>query len=1082
MAGTGLAAAEPVVGYMLDVSRNKVPTMPTMRRIVDIVSGLGYDQLQLYFEHAFAYKGHEAVWRDVTPFTPDEIRELDAYCAAHGMELVPNQNSFGHLECWFEHHEYRPLAELPEGGVKIPWGGRTHEPRALCATSQASFDFLDGLYRQLLPCFKSRYLNVGCDEVMDICDPVGRSAAEIRSKGEPRVYLEYLKKLHDLVSRHGHVMMYWADGVINRDAKFLAEVPKDAIAMEWAYEYINNIDAGLRRLAAAGIPFYVCPGSSNWLSLSGRYENMKSNVTACVNLGRKHGAKGYLMTDWGDGGHCRPWITALPALIQMKERTAGRDPSDSDVAAQIDAITGARCGEALIRYQKLDLLSGIPWRYNYSETYNMLSDGEDYFRPAALTDENLKALFAEWRAAKATLDLARAPDWVRDGFALLDLMYEALELRWQGRHLDVAGKVPRYRELWLKYNRPGGLEKSIAKNFGRGTGRGFETPQLPERYADGPREALSEWRLGTADAEAVRRNVRSGPDTPRARWRDAGALELPVSFRSDSAGALSWTVACDEILSCEALEFDFCCEETNVVSNVELAAVSGDKVLRTWPLVPKAEDKWCRMRVSCSGIGRIGGVRLSCSRGSGGGTALGLANLVRVLPAAGSSSRRYEATWESLDRRPVPQWWRDAKFGIFVHWGPYSVPAFAPTGAESVYDCYSEWYHGRLIKTNKHFVAHHRRHYGSAPYGNFAAQFKAENFKAEEWAHLFKAAGARYAVLTSKHHDGYALWPSPESPYYNSAVVGPGRDIAGEFTSAMKNAGLRSGFYFSLLEYANPLYPGNFLNRPDVRPMSMEEWSRRVNLPQMKELVENYKADIVWVDGEWDHSDKEELSEEFLAWLYNESSMRDSVVVNDRWGRDCRGRHGGHYTTEYAMDGGDTSGLSDVHPWEECRGIGRSFGYNRFETEADYMSREKCIETLVAVVAGGGNLLLNVGPTADGRIPTIMQDRLLAMGRWLEVNGEAIYGSSRWPGAGKSSASKRVYFTQKGGKVYVIVFGAGEKSVLVPGIRNARRVALLGTNRKVGWKAAEGGLSVEIPQFAIGEAPCEHAMVFVVEP
>ena len=297
----------------------------------------------------------------------------------------------------------------------------------------------------------------------------------------------------------------------------------------------------------------------------------------------------------------------------------------------------------------------------------------------------------------------------------------------------------------------------------------------------------------------------------------------------------------------------------------------------------------------------------------------------------------------------------------------------------------------------------------------------------------------------------------------------------------MKNAGLRCGFYFSLLEYANPLYPGNFLERPDVRPLSMEEWSRRVNMPQMKELVENYKADIIWTDGEWDHSDKEACSEEFLAWLYNESSMRDSVVVNDRWGRGCRGRHGGHYTTEYALDGGDTSGFSDVHPWEECRGIGRSFGYNRFEDEADYMSREQCIETLAAVVAGGGNLLLNVGPTADGRIPPIMQDRLLAMGRWLAVNGEAIYGSARWPGADRSAMSRRIYFTQKGGKVYMMVFGAREKAVSVPGIRSARRVALLGTNREIGWKVAEGGLSVEMPRFAIGEMPCEHALVFSIE-
>ena len=142
----------PAVGYMLDVSRNKVPTMPTMRRIVDIISRMGYNQLQLYFEHAFAYKGYETAWQGVSPFTPAEVRELDGYCRDRGIELVPNQNSFGHLENWFEHMEYRHLAELPEGGVRIAWGGRTHEPRALCPTSPKTFAFLDDLYSQLLPC------------------------------------------------------------------------------------------------------------------------------------------------------------------------------------------------------------------------------------------------------------------------------------------------------------------------------------------------------------------------------------------------------------------------------------------------------------------------------------------------------------------------------------------------------------------------------------------------------------------------------------------------------------------------------------------------------------------------------------------------------------------------------------------------------------------------------------------------------------------------------------------------------------------------------------------------------------------
>lgn len=427
--------------------------------------------------------------------------------------------------------------------------------------------------------------------------------------------------------------------------------------------------------------------------------------------------------------------------------------------------------------------------------------------------------------------------------------------------------------------------------------------------------------------------------------------------------------------------------------------------------------------------------------------------LTSLVLAVFTAKAVYEPSWDSLDARPVPRWWREAKFGIFVHWGPYSVPAYAPTGSESVYDGYAEWYQGRLLKGYEKFLAYHKAHYGAAPYGNLAARFTAENFDPAAWAELFKKAGAKYVVLTSKHHDGYALWPSPESAYYNSTVLGSGRDLAGEFTAAMKAAGLRSGFYYSLLEYANPLYPASFVKRPDVTPLTMREWARRINLPQMKELAENYKADIIWTDGEWDFSDKDQLAEEFLAWLYNESSVKDDVVVNDRWGSGAvRGHHGGHYTTEYAFDGGDQTGLSDIHPWEECRGIGHSFGYNRFETVSDYMSREKCLETLVQIVSAGGNLLLNVGPTADGRIPAIMEDRLLAIGRWLAVNGEAIYATTRATKAAPPAKGSRLYLTQKGDDLYVIIFGGTGEPRVIAGVKGAiETVSLVGSSAPVAF-------------------------------
>ena len=289
--------------------------------------------------------------------------------------------------------------------------------------------------------------------------------------------------------------------------------------------------------------------------------------------------------------------------------------------------------------------------------------------------------------------------------------------------------------------------------------------------------------------------------------------------------------------------------------------------------------------------------------------------LVFAAAAAACASMafaEYEAKWESLDSRPVPQWWQDAKFGIFIHWGPYAVPAFGNITKDGkfAWDCYAEWYQGFMLKGKKPYLEHHEKFYHNAPYGNFAAQFKAEHFDPAEWARLFKQAGAKYVVLTSKHHDGYALWPSPESPYYNAVAMGSGRDLAGEFCKAMREAGLKRGFYFSMLEYANPLYPGIRDGQPSPTALTPEEWNRRVNLPQLKELAENYEADIIWPDGEWDYPSDRHCSKEYLAWLFNESKVKDTVVVNDRWGKECRGHHGGHYTTEYVLEGGDASGDS----------------------------------------------------------------------------------------------------------------------------------------------------------------------------
>lgn len=443
-----------------------------------------------------------------------------------------------------------------------------------------------------------------------------------------------------------------------------------------------------------------------------------------------------------------------------------------------------------------------------------------------------------------------------------------------------------------------------------------------------------------------------------------------------------------------------------------------------------------------------------------------LAAAITLLLSLNLSAQNYSPNWESLDKRPVPGWFEDSKFGIFIHWGVYSVPAWGPTGDSiGVYDKYSEWYWNKLentgSKVNKYFRKYHTATYGpNFRYQDFAPMFKAELFNPAQWAELFSQSGARYVVLTSKHHEGFTLWPSAQSWNWNSVDVGPHRDLCADLSAAVKAKGLHMGFYYSLYEWFNPVYksdPGKYVDEHMI--------------PQMKDLVTRYTPDILWTDGEWDKPSKEWKSEEFLAWLFNESSAKQNIVVNDRWGKETRSKHGGIYTTEYGLIG-DKEGIDNTvpHPWEECRGIGTSFGYNRTEGLADYSSAEQLIRILVSTVSAGGNLLLDIGPAADGTIPVIMQQRLLEIGSWLKTNGEAIYGTRAFITTKKDQeinpeTNESLFFTKKGKDVYMICLGWPSGSVT---LKNSVPVAnvsvkMLGTDKSVQAKSQGNNLVIVPP-------------------
>jgi alpha-L-fucosidase len=357
----------------------------------------------------------------------------------------------------------------------------------------------------------------------------------------------------------------------------------------------------------------------------------------------------------------------------------------------------------------------------------------------------------------------------------------------------------------------------------------------------------------------------------------------------------------------------------------------------------------------------------------------------------------FQPEWSSLNTRPVPAWFRDAKFGIFIHWGVYAVPGYTTKGG------YAEWYQHGLETGDSARKEYHRKRFGNLTYYDLADQFKAELYNPDEWARLFEKSGAKYMVLTSKHHDGYALWPNNDASRtwgrgWNSLVTGPRRDLLGDLFRAVRKTSVRAGMYYSLYEWFNPLWKSD-----QEKYVSTHVW------PQMKELINNYQPDVFWTDGDWDASDATWKSKEFLAWMYNESPVKDKVVTYDRWGSGIRFKQGAVFTPEYQPE------LDfDQHYWEESRGMGYSYGYNREEDAWDYNSSQSLIYHLIDKVSRGGNFLLDIGPDAHGKIPPIMQERLLDIGKWLSANGEAIYGTERWKYTCQWSAGKRDYKAKKG--------------------------------------------------------------------
>ena len=302
----------PRRGVMLDISRGRVPKLETLLQLVEHLADFKINEFQLYTEHTFAYRHYEPVWRDWGALTAAEIRKLDARCRELGIDLVPNQNSFGHLRYWLEHRPLRKLAEVSE-----PYEGSTGDflrfPTTLAPNHPGTVKFIRELYDQLLPNFSSRFFNVGCDETWDLGRGQSKKLCDRIGKG--RVYLHFIKKIQREVAVRGRQMMFWGD-IILHHPELIKKLPRDVIALNWGYEADHPFEKETATFAKSGVPFYVCPGTSTWMTLIGRHDTGFANLRLAAEAGRQRHAIGYLNTDWGDGGHPQPLaVSYAPYLL-----------------------------------------------------------------------------------------------------------------------------------------------------------------------------------------------------------------------------------------------------------------------------------------------------------------------------------------------------------------------------------------------------------------------------------------------------------------------------------------------------------------------------------------------------------------------------------------------------------------------------------------------------------------------------------------------------------------------------------------------------------------------------------------------
>ncbi|GAA5522144.1 alpha-L-fucosidase [Aliifodinibius salicampi] len=418
------------------------------------------------------------------------------------------------------------------------------------------------------------------------------------------------------------------------------------------------------------------------------------------------------------------------------------------------------------------------------------------------------------------------------------------------------------------------------------------------------------------------------------------------------------------------------------------------------------------------------------------------------------------------------EWWREAKFGLFIHWGPYAVPAGVHDGQEI--EGIGEWIMDRAeIPVSE--------------YEEYARQFNPEQYDAEEWVKIAKDAGMKYIIITSKHHDGFGLWDSEVSDYDAVDFAAIEQDLLADLKKAADKHDIKLGFYYSIMDWHHPNaqaphYPD--YNTDEKSNPNFDQYVENYMKPQLKELVEKYDPAVLWFDGEWIPEWTHEHGVETYTWL---RQMKPDLIINNRvdvgrQGMQGMNEEGGEFVGDFGTPEQEILESTREFDWEACMTMNDTWGYKK--NDDNWKSAETLIHNLVDIASKGGNYLLNVGPTAEGLIPQASVDRLAKMGDWMEVNSEAIYETERLQHSFKEGENIR-YTKQKGDSVFygILLEQPGETisfSVLRPD--EGSEVKLLGYDEPLKWEFGEDeGLALQVPDEVRENTDFGPAWVFKVQ-